>query len=104
MKVEIHISDEEIQEVIDSMCSYGLELTADQVKNLLVLNTSVAVEISEWGVGDTETNTSIINAICKQLGVSKDWPMYRNTEDYKKDFYKEFGDACTEHGYKWNSN
>lgn len=100
MQIAIEIYDTDINEMIDAMSGYGLDLTKEQAEDILASDISLAAEISEFGAMDTLVREQTIKSIIHKLGIQNDWPMYGNSEEYKKDFYDKFGQACVSNGYK----
>jgi hypothetical protein len=102
-KVEIDITDEDIQDVINSANDwFGVVVTPEIVKAVCEKDSDFAVELSNFGGSDTETRSAFIESFAEnflEVSPSK-WPMGMDSEDYKIKFYKAFYAGCEAKGVK----
>ena len=88
MIMDFVITEERYQEVIDYMANwYGVNVTKEMIDQLVSKNHEILIEIVDGGYSDTCQREYILESFSKMI-TGKMWPMNKDSQDYKDEFYK----------------
>ena len=99
------VTKETVKEVIDDIkYFYGIILTEAQVCYLFLNYRGVRGDWNRVGDVDTVLREKVLDAITKDCGIKKGWPLAGETEKVKANFEKRFKKAAKEKGYQLEGN
>ena len=94
------LSEAVTQECIELMedCT-GISFTVDQFNAVIAKNPGVIHEVNRWGAGDTVVREEMMGVIGQEL-TGLQWPINRDSAEYKEQFYQALAIGIALGGYK----
>lgn len=77
----------------------GINVTFEQLDELLAMNTSLYSDIEKWGVNDTEVRGKLCSALSKKL-IKKPVPTFGDGEAAGIQFFRDLHEAARKAGYR----
>lgn len=102
MIITFEIDENQVLEMLQG--SYDDKITMKMVTDLVLKSEGVIAMIYMWGHDETETRSQCVDVLAKKFtGMS--WPLYGDTDDYKKEFHAKWDKAMNKStGEKNESN
>lgn len=97
MKIILNIPDKQVTAAIDDLSTYftpfGIEVTELEIEQLLRIKPSLISGLTDRGF-DTYEREEIVDCYLKYiLGMSDDWPMNCDSDEYTQQFYEKLKSA-----------
>ena len=97
---EITLDTSDVQDALDTLHdTVEFDLTMGQLREMLMTDIDIPLDILRYGAGDTEVREKLANGMSAWLGLER-WPDFRKTEEQRADFAKRFDAAALAKGLK----